>query len=142
VDAIIEGLKDGTIDIIATDHAPHHIDEKNVEFNIAANGLVGFETALPLAITYLVKPGHLTMEQLIKKMCVNPSKILGLNKGSIEVGKTADMVILDKDEEFIVDINKFSSKSKNSPFHGFKLSGAVYYTIVNGKVVLREKILL
>lgn len=142
VDAIIEGLKDGTIDIIATDHAPHHVDEKNVEFNIAANGLVGFETALPLAVTYLVKPGHLTLDQLVEKMCVNPSKILGLNKGSLEVGSYADIAIIDMEEEFVVDINKFKSKSKNSPFNGFNLKGAVYYTIVNGNIIVREKVLL
>jgi dihydroorotase len=142
VEAIIEGLKDGTIDIIATDHAPHHPDEKNVEFALAANGMVGFETALPLCVTYLVKPGHLTMEQLVEKMCVNPSKILGLNKGSIEVGSSADLTIIDIDEEYIVDVSKFSSKSKNSPFDGFKLQGSVYYTIVNGDVVVREKVLL
>ena len=142
VKAVIEGLKDGTIDVIATDHAPHHIDEKNVEFNLAANGIVGFETALPLAITYLVKPGHLTMNQLVEKMCVNPSKILGLNKGTLEVGRSADITILDVEEEFVVDVNKFKSKAKNSPFDGFKLKGSIYYTIVNGNVVVREKVLL
>jgi len=142
VEAVIEGLRDGTIDIISTDHAPHHPDEKNVEFNIAASGMVGFETALPLAITYLVKPGILTMEKLVEKMCVNPSRILGLNKGTIEVGRTADITIVDINEEFIVDTKKFKSKSKNSPFDGFKLSGAVYYTIVGGNTVVREKVLL
>lgn len=142
VKVVIEGLKDGTIDVIATDHAPHHIDEKNVEFNLAANGIVGFETALPLAITYLVKPGHLTMNQLVEKMCVNPSKILGLNKGTLEVGRSADITILDVEEEFVVDVNKFKSKAKNSPFDGFKLKGSIYYTIVNGNVVVREKVLL
>jgi len=142
VEAVIEGLKDGTIDIIATDHAPHHADEKNVEFNLAANGMVGFETALPLAVTYLVKPGILTMEELVKKMCLNPSRILGLNKGTLEVGKSADITIVDISEEYIVDVQKFQSKSKNSPFDGFKLSGAVYYTIVEGNVVVREKVLL
>jgi len=142
VEAIIEGLADGTIDIIATDHAPHHEDEKNVEFNIAANGMVGFETAFPLAITNLVKPGHLSINQLVEKMCLNPSKILGLNKGTIEVGRTADITIVDINEENIIDINKFKSKSKNSPFDGFKLTGAVYYTIVNGNVTVREKVLL
>ena len=142
VEAIIEGLKDGTIDIIATDHAPHHVDEKNVEFNIAANGMVGFETALPLAVTYLVKPGHLTLEQVVEKMCVNPSKILGLNKGTIEVGRPADIAIIDMDEEYTVDIKKFQSKSKNSPFNGFKLFGTVNCTIVNGNIVVREKVLL
>jgi len=142
VEAVIEGLKDGTIDIIATDHAPHHADEKNVEFNLAANGMVGFETALPLAITYLVKPGHLTISQLVEKMCVNPSKLLGINKGTLETGRSADITIVDLNEEFVVDVNKFKSKSKNSPFHEFKLNGSVYYTLVNGNVVVREKVLL
>jgi len=142
VEAVIEGLRDGTIDIIATDHAPHHQDEKNVEFNVAASGMVGFETALPLAVTYLVKPGILTLKELVDKMCVNPSRLLGLNKGSIEVGRTADITIVNIDEEFTVDINKFKSKSKNSPFDGFKLNGVVYYTIVEGRVVVKDKVLL
>lgn len=142
VDAVIEGLRDGTIDIIATDHAPHHVDEKNVEFGVASNGMVGFETALPLAITYLVKTNVLSMEQLVEKMCTNPSKILGLNKGTLEVGKPADITIVDIDEEFTVDTAKFKSKSNNSPFNGFKLKGAVYHTIVGGRIVVREKILL
>ncbi|HHW47430.1 MAG TPA: dihydroorotase [Clostridiaceae bacterium] len=142
VDAVIEGLRDGTIDIIATDHAPHHMDEKNVEFNVATSGMVGFETALPLAITYLVKPGILSMKDLVEKMCYNPARILGLNKGILEVGRTADITIVDLDDEYVVDVNKFKSKSKNSPFHGFKLSGSIVYTIVNGKVIVREKVLL
>jgi dihydroorotase len=142
VEAVIEGLKDGTIDVIATDHAPHHADEKNVEFNLAANGIAGFETALPLAVTYLVKPGHITMNQLVEKMCVNPSKILGLNKGSLEIGRSADITIVDIEEEFVVDVGNFKSKARNSPFDGFKLKGTVYFTIVNGNVVVREKVLL
>ncbi|HHY23095.1 MAG TPA: dihydroorotase [Clostridiaceae bacterium] len=142
VKAVIEGLRDGTIDIIATDHAPHHIDEKNVEFNNAANGMVGFETALPLVITHLVEPGILTLEQVVQKMCLNPSKILGLNKGVLGEGRTADITIIDIDEEQIINTQKFKSKSKNSPFNGFRLKGVVYHTIVNGKVVVREKILL
>ncbi len=142
VDAVIDGLRDGTIDIIATDHAPHHYDEKNVEFNAALNGMVGFETALPLAITNLVRPGHITMEQLVEKMCVNPSKILGLNKGVIDTGRPADIVIVDMDEEYAVDIQKFKSKAKNSPFDGYRLCGTVNCTIVNGKIVVREKVLL
>lgn len=142
VDAIIEGLKDGTIDIISTDHAPHHIDEKNVEFKIASNGMVGFETAFPLAITYLVKPGHLTLKALISKMSFNPSKMLGLNKGSIEVGASADLMIFDMNEEYKVDISKLKSKSKNSPFDGFELYGQPQYTIVGGNPVVREKVLL
>lgn len=141
-EAIIEGLKDGTIDIISTDHAPHHLDEKNVEFKLAANGMVGFETAFPLAITYLVKPGHLTIEELVKKMCVNPSKMLGLNKGTIELGKSADILIFDINEQYTVDISTFESKSKNSPFNGFKLYGQPQYTIIGGNPIVREKVLL
>lgn len=135
VEAIIEGLKDGTIDAIATDHAPHHVDDKNVEFNLAAFGLVGFETALPLAVTYLVHPGHLTYLQLVEKMSYNPSRILGLNRGTLTKGKTADITIFNPNEEFVVDINKFKTKARNSPFNGFKLKGKVYYTIVAGKVI-------
>ncbi len=142
VEAIIEGLKDGTIDIISTDHAPHHLDEKNVEFKLAANGMVGFETAFPLAITYLVKPGYLTIEELVKKMCVNPSKMLGLNKGTIELGKSADILIFDINEQYTVDISTFESKSKNSPYNGFKLYGQPQYTIVSGNPIVREKVLL
>lgn len=138
VDAIIEGLKDGTIDIISTDHAPHHKDEKNVEFKQASNGMVGFETAFPLAITYLVKPGHLTLNQLVKKMCVNPSKMLGLNKGAIEVGFSADLMVFNINEQYTVDINKLESKSKNSPFNGFKLFGQPQYTIIGGNPVVRS----
>jgi dihydroorotase len=142
VEAVIEGLRDGTIDIIATDHAPHHPDEKNVEFNIAANGMVGFETAFPLAVTYLVKPGVLTMKQLVEKMCVNPSSLLSINKGVIDVGRAADLVIVDIDSDYLVDISEFQSKSKNSPFNGFKLKGEVCYTIVDGNIVVRESVLL
>ena len=142
VEAIIQGLADGTIDIIATDHAPHHMDEKNVEFNIAANGMVGFETAFPLAVTYLVKPGILTLKNLIEKMCVNPSTLLSINKGVLDVGRTADIVIVDLDSEYTVDISEFQSKSKNSPFNGFKLKGEICYTIVEGNVIVREGVLL
>ncbi|HHV59996.1 MAG TPA: dihydroorotase [Clostridiaceae bacterium] len=142
VNAIIEGLKDGTIDIIATDHAPHHMDEKNVEFNLAANGITGFETALPLAIAYLVKKGHLTMEQLVKKMCCNPANMLGIRKGTLEVGGAADIAIVDVNEEYTVDTSKFISKGKNSPFNGFKLYGKPSYTIVGGKIVVRDKKLM
>ncbi len=142
VEAIIEGLKDGTIDVIATDHAPHHNDEKICEFDIAANGIVGFETALPLTITYLVETGILTMKELVQKMCINPASILGLNKGSLGINRPADIIVIDKDEEFTIDVSKFQSKSKNSPYNGYKLKGRVHFTIVNGKVVVRDKVLL
>jgi dihydroorotase len=142
VDAIIEGLRDGTIDIIATDHAPHHRDEKNVEFALASNGISGFETAIPLAITYLVKTGVISMSQLVEKMCLNPSEILCINKGSLEKGRPADITILDINESTKVDVSKFLSKGKNSPYDGWELFGSVKYTIVGGNIVVREGILL
>lgn len=142
VEAIIEGLKDGTLDILATDHAPHHPDEKNIEFSKAAFGLVGFETALPLALTYLVHAGHLTLQQLVDRCCVQPAKLLGLDKGHLGVGKTADVIVVDIHEERVIDVNGLSSKSKNSPFHGWHIKGSVYHTIVNGKIIVRDKVLV
>lgn len=142
VEAIKEGLKDGTIDCIVTDHAPHHEDEKNCEFALALNGIVGFETSLGLGLEYLVKPGVLTINELIEKMSVNPSKILGLNKGNLSVNNNADITIFNPDEEWIVDVSKFESKSKNSPYNGFKLCGKPEFVIVNGKIVVNQGILL
>lgn len=134
VEAIIKGLADGTIDAIATDHAPHHEDEKNVEFAQALNGIVGFETALGLGITYLVKPGHLTLPELFAKMSKNPSDILGIGRGTLAAGAPADVVIFDMETPYIVDVNSFASKSKNSPYDGFELYGQVEYTLVGGEV--------
>lgn len=141
VESIIEGIKDGTIDIIATDHAPHHIDEKNVEFDNAANGLVGFETAFSLAYTYLVKTGHITLMEIVEKMSYKPSNILKIDKGYIEVGANADIVIVDISDKFKIDIEKFESKSKNSPFNGFEVTAGVIYTIVGGKVIVKDKVI-
>ena len=138
VKAVIEGLKDGTIDIIATDHAPHHDDEKNVEFGYAANGMVGFETALPLVLTNLYHTGEMDIGQIIAKMTVNPAKMLGLQKGDISEGQPCDITIFDPDEEYEIDVEKFESKSRNSPFNGYKVKGKVKYTIVGGKVVVRD----
>ena len=142
VAAIKEGLKDGTIDVIATDHAPHHADEKNCEFALAANGIVGLETSLPLGITYLVNKGVLTLSELLRKMCVNPANILGLNKGSLAVNRPADIVIFDPNEMYTVDVKSFVSKGKNSPYNGFTLNGKVKYTIVNCKIVVNQGVLL
>lgn len=142
VEAIIMGLCDGTIDIIATDHAPHHMDEKNVEFDKAANGLVGFETALPLSYTALVKAGHMNMSQLVKKMSTKPAEILKLDKGRLIEGKMADITIFNPNIDYKIDIDKFASKSKNSPYHGFAVSGKVVTTIVNGKIVVNDGKLL
>lgn len=135
-EAIIEGLVDGTIDIIATDHAPHHVDEKNVEFDKALNGMVGFETALLLGLTYLVEKGFLSIGQLIEKLSLNPSRMLGIDKGYIKEGKDADLIVVDLKERFEVNVDSFSSKAKNSPFGGMMLSGKVCNTIVGGKLCL------
>lgn len=139
---ITEGIADDTIDIIATDHAPHHADEKNIEFSLAANGLIGFETAVPLAVTYLLKPGIITMSKLVEKMSLNPSRILSINKGSLDIGNAADITILDINEQITVEVEKFQSKSKNSPYDGSKLYGTVWATIVDGKIIVHEKVLL
>lgn len=134
---IIEGLKDDTIEIIATDHAPHTDDEKNVEFKKAPSGIIGLETALPLAVTELVKKGKLSMIHMLSKMTSNPSRIYKLDKGDISEGKIADICIFDPNEEF--EVKNFYSKSKNSPFIGWKLFGKVKYTIIDGKIVYKDE---
>lgn len=137
VAAIKIGLKDGTIDCIATDHAPHHIDEKDVEFNEAMNGIIGLETSLPLSLK-LVEEGVLTLNQLIEKMACNPSKILGLNRGTLNVGSVADISLINPDSVWTVEKEKLLSKSKNSPFIGWKLKGVAELTVVGGKVVYKR----
>jgi len=134
VAAIKAGLKDGTIDAIATDHAPHHLDEKDVEFDTAMNGIIGLETSLPLSLK-LVEEGVLTLEALIEKMSVNPSKILGLNRGTLKAGAIADITVIDPVVQWKVDPEKLASKSKNSPFLGWDVTGAAACTILAGRVV-------
>lgn len=135
IDELLLGLQDGTIDAIATDHAPHHRDEKMVEYQLAPFGISGLETAVPLAITFLLRKKILTPLELVEKMSLNPAKILGLQAGTLEVGQAADITILDTETEEIVDRNKFYSKGKNTPYHGKSLYGKVHYTIVNGRIV-------
>ena len=132
--AIIEAIKDGTIDMIATDHAPHNRDEKNVEFEYAANGISGFEPALAASYTYLVKPGRITIEKLVELMSLNPAAFLSKETGGIKVGALADITIVDLNSEVTVNGDEFISKGKNTPFTGKKLSGQPMYTMVNGKV--------
>ena len=132
--AIIEGLKDGTLDCIVTDHAPHHADDKNVEYPLAAFGISGIETSLGFALEYLYKTGTLTLPEIADKMSYQPAKVLGLEGGEIAEGKVADFTIVNVDEEWTVDSSKFVSKGKNTPFNGYKLSGVVKYTIVDGDV--------
>lgn len=129
--AIIEGLKDGTIDIIATDHAPHSKEEKDRDFAKAPSGIIGLETALSLGITNLVDKGHLTLMELMGKMSMAPARLYGLTSG-IEVGKPADIVVFDPNEEWIV--GEFNSKSENSPFVGERLKGVIKMTICGGRI--------
>lgn len=134
--AIVEGLKDGTIDIIATDHAPHSNEEKNVGILDAPSGIIGLETALSLAIKNLINKGVLTYPELIMRMSLAPCRLYGLSGGEISVGKAADIVIFDDKEER--EITGFKSKSENSPFIGETLPGTVHYTICKGEIVYRK----
>ena len=134
VEAIIEGLADGTIDLIATDHAPHHIDEKELEFGLANNGIVGFETALALGYTYLVKTGRLSMMKWLSTMTVNPARILQPQLGSLHAGKPADIVLVDLENAFKFDRDAMLSKARNTPYHGWELYGQVRATICEGRV--------
>ncbi len=134
VDAIIEGIVDGTIDVIATDHAPHHFDEKNKEFDYAPFGTVGLETAFAVAYTRLVLTETVKLSDLCRLMSAAPANILGLtDRGRIEVGARADIVIVDPDAEYTVDTAYFKSKGKNSLFDGWRLNGAVVGAIVKGE---------
>ncbi|MCL2404175.1 MAG: dihydroorotase [Defluviitaleaceae bacterium] len=139
VEAIKAALKDGTICVIATDHAPHHEDDKNGEFEQAANGIIGLETAVPLCITELVHTDILTPLELIKKLTVNPASILGLDKGTLSIGKMADVTVIDPNMQYSIDKETFLSKSRNTPFHGREVRGKVVYTLVNGKIVYEYK---
>ncbi len=132
--AILEGLKDGTLDCIVTDHAPHHADDKNVEYDLAAFGISGIEASFGFAITYLYKAGVLTLPELAERMSGAPAKILGLDGGEIKEGGVADLTIADLDEKWTVEPERFVSKGKNNPFKGYELDGAVKYTIVDGVV--------
>lgn len=140
VEAIKEGLKDGTLDIIATDHAPHHPDEKNVEFDRALHGIVGFETALPLTYTALVETGVLSLTQMVEKLAARPAEILHLDKGTVACGKDADLVLVDFDNEYTIDVSSFLSKSKNSPYDGYKVKGRVMATLVGGRIAYSDRI--
>ena len=134
VEAIKEGLSDGTVDIIATDHAPHDIVDKQVEYQNACFGIVGLETALPLSLK-LVEEKVLSISDVIKKLTSTPAEIFNLNAGSLSQGHDADILIFDPTHEYSIDISKFHSKSKNSPFDGWEVKGKVIQTIVRGKTV-------
>ncbi len=136
VQAIIEGLKDGTIDAIATDHAPHSVEEKEVEFAAAPFGIIGLETATGLIIEKLVKPGILSWNQVAEKLSRNPYKILGLPEPKIKAGEKANLTIIDPEATWTVDKTKFKSRSRNTPFHGWQLTGKVRGVVNNGYWIL------
>lgn len=139
VDALIEGLKDGTIDCVATDHAPHTVEDKVVEYHYAANGISGFETALPVLWTELVQEGRLTAMELIDKMSTSAAKIMNLPAGTLETGAAADVIVIDPDTILAVDKNEFYSKGKNTPYHERLLSGWPMLTVVDGAVVMEDR---
>ena len=136
VEAVRIGLQDGTIDAIATDHAPHSQEEKEREFDYAPFGIIGLETALPIVLR-LVEEGVLTLRDVVLKMSVNPARILGINKGSIAIGEAADITMIKPGAAWVVDAGNLKSKSRNTPFDGWKMRGLVSYTIVGGRVVYR-----
>ena len=136
-EAICQGLSDGTIDVIATDHAPHSSLEKDVQFDSAANGIIGLETSLSLSLK-LVDNHVITLTELIAKMSTNPAKILGL-EGGLNIGQPADITIIDPDKYYQVDAEKFQSLSRNTPFDGWKMRGKAVCTVVGGKIVYQEQ---
>ena len=138
VKALKQGLKDGIMDCIATDHAPHGYEENDQSMKNAPFGIVGLETAFALTMTELVRTGYLTPMEMVEKLSVNPARVLNIDKGSLEVGKKADIVIADPNKEYYIDVNEFASKGRNTPFHGKKVVGQVMTTIVDGKVVFNR----
>lgn len=138
VQALKEGLKNSTMEVISTDHAPHTFEEKNNCMKKAPFGIVGLETAAALTYSELVLGGYLTPMQMAEKMCYNPAKVIGLDKGDIQVGKVADIVIFDPNETYQIDVNTFASKGKNTPFDGREVTGRVVTTICDGRVVYEK----
>lgn len=133
IEAVKEGLRDGTIDVIATDHAPHSASEKAREFDLAPSGISGLETALPLSLS-LLKAGVISLKELARKMASNPARILGIPKGTLKEGADADLVLIDLKKKFIVRASEFVSKGKNTPFEGLELRGAPVVTVCRGKI--------
>lgn len=138
IDGLLEGIADGTIDILASDHAPHAAYEKEVEFDYAPFGILGLETELGLFLNTLVHKKVISLPKMISMLTINPAKLLNLDRGTLSVGAIADVTVIDPDKEWTVDANTFASLSRNTPFHGWKLKGKATMTIVGGKVVWKE----
>ena len=139
VKGIITGLRDGTIDVIATDHAPHSAEEKARPLTRAPSGMVGLETSLALALTQLYHTGKMDLPSLIRRMTTNPADILHLPRGRMALGADADLTIFDPDEEWVIDPEQFASKGRNTPFAGWKVKGRVKYTIVGGRIIYQDR---
>ena len=139
VEALREGLKEDIMEVIATDHAPHSAEEKQRPIEKAPFGIVGLETAVALTVTELVDTGILTPMQMAEKMSYNPARIIGLDRGSLAVGKAADVVVIDPEETYAIDVNTFESKGRNTPFHGRKVKGKVKMTIYNGQIAYQDE---
>jgi dihydroorotase len=138
VDACIEGVVDGTIDCIATDHAPHGLQEKELEFLYAPFGIIGLESALPVLVKALVTPGHMGWPELIARMTLRPAELLGLAKGTLREGVDADITLIDPNRQWTIDVHQFKSKSRNCPFHGWKVTSKAVTTIVAGETKYEE----
>ena len=132
--AVLTGLKDGTLSVLATDHAPHAAEQKELELDKAPNGIVGLETFLPLCVTHLIEPGHLGWPDMLAKMTVHPAGVLGIDRGTLQAGRPADVTVIDPKARWTIDKAKFKSKSRNSPFHGTEVVGKAVATIVGGEV--------
>ncbi|MFH1228647.1 MAG: dihydroorotase [Planctomycetota bacterium] len=138
IEALRKGLKDGTIDTIASDHAPHSPEKKDVEFNIAPFGIIGMESLLPILLTELVHKNIITLKEIIAKLTINPAKILGINKGTLTPGADADITIIDPNRKWVIDSSKFKSKSRNCPFTGWKVQGKAVKVMIGGRVIPLE----
>lgn len=138
MEALIRGLSEDIMDVISTDHAPHSAEEKAKDLEHAPFGIVGLETSVALTITNLVKKGYITPLQMAAKMSFNPARVLGIDKGTLDEGAVADVTIINPDKEYVIDVEEFVSKGKNTPFNGYKVFGEVEYTIMNGDIVYQK----
>jgi dihydroorotase len=139
VQAILAGLRDGTLDVIATDHAPHAPEKKMRELDQAPNGIIGLETLVPVCIKALIEPGHLTWPQLIEKLTINPARVLDIDRGTLKPGAIADVTILDPAAEWTIDPREFRSKSRNCPFAGWQVRGRADTVLVGGHIKFQRR---
>jgi dihydroorotase len=131
---VIGGLRDGTIDLLCTDHAPHSPEKKLREIDQAPFGIVGLETLIPITVQALIEPGHLTWPEVIRKLTVEPAKLIGIPKGTLRPGADADVTIIDPTTTWTIDPDKFYSKSRNTPYGGYQVRGRAHTVIVSGEV--------